>query len=160
MRPGQAMSLCLAISVGLHSLVQARSTATLTVTATVLSQSNCRFATSTATLNFGTIDPAGLSAVSTATTVTFQCTGSAPFATFFISHDSGLHETAAHANRMRHTTVPTAFLPYQVSVSPQTGTVVKNVDQTVTLTGMVQAIDYHNVRAGSYADTVVMTISP
>lgn len=141
-------------------MLQATGPTPLTVTATVLSRSNCRFQTSTATLSFGIIDSSGLSNASASTAVTFKCTGSAPLAAFFIAHDSGLYESAVGANRMRHTTVPTVFLPYQLSVSPQTGTVPKNVDQTVTLTGTVLTTNYQSARAGSYADTVVLTISP
>lgn len=161
MRRWQTVTLCVAVLGTIWTgRLQATGTMPLTVTATVLSQSNCRFQTSTATLSFGTIDSGGILNASASSAVTFKCTGSAPSAAFFISHDNGLHASVVGTRRMQHTTLPTVFLPYQISASPQTGTVPKNVDQTVTLTGTVLATDYQSARAGSYADTVVLTISP
>lgn len=133
---------------------------TLTVSATVLSKSQCKFNSASSALNFAAIDPSGSAVATASTTTTFKCVGSASQATFSISHDSGLHKTAPDAARMRHTTVTTEYLPYDLALDPVTATVPKNVNQTLTITGTVTAADYQNAYVGSYADTVVLTINP
>lgn len=133
---------------------------TISVTATVLSKSNCRFSTATSTLNFGNIDPAGSSDVISSATITFRCGGSAPNATFAISQDNGLHETGSAANRMQHSTVVTEYLPYTLTLTPLSNTVPKNVNQTLTLSGIVKATDYQSAYAGNYSDAVVISIAP
>ncbi len=138
----------------------AAGTAALAVTATVLSKNVCQFSSSTAALNFGSLNPAvGTNATAT-TSVQFICHGSAATAAYLVSQNSGLYKTAPNANRMRHQTVITQFLPYSLALSPATGTAPKNVTQTLTITGTVRASDYQDAYVGSYADTVVLTIVP
>jgi spore coat protein U-like protein len=160
MRLWKAMSLYLAGMIAALPGVLQAGTNTLTVTATVLSKSNCKIQNSAPTLSFGTINPAGSASATATATVTFKCAGSVPSATFLLSQDGGLHAIAPNVNRMQHATVPTQFLPYTISLSLPTGTVLKNVDQIVTITGTALVTDYQNVRAGTYTDTVVMTLSP
>jgi hypothetical protein len=138
----------------------ATSAATLSVTATVVSKNVCKFTTPTATLAFGVIDP-GLATNATASvTTTFKCTGSAATATYLITTNDGLWSTGINARRMRHTTIATEFMPYALTVSPSTGTVARNVDQTLTITGTVLPADYQNRFSGAYSDTVVLTLTP
>ena len=61
---------------------------------------------------------------------------------------------------MRHAVTTTAFLGYSVGYSPQTATIPKNTDQTIMITGTITAAQYGNAIAGSFADTVTLTISP
>lgn len=133
---------------------------TVSVTATVLSKSNCHFITSASSLNFGSLDPASSSNVISSTTITFRCGGSAPNATFAINHDNGLYETGPGANRMQHSTVVTEYLPYTLTLSPLSNTVPKNVNQTLSISGSVKATDFQQAYVGSYADTVVISIAP
>ncbi len=134
---------------------------TVSVTATVLSKSNCKFSPPrTAALNFGTLDPANPVDKNASTSIIFRCGGSAPMATFFISDDDGLYETGPNANRMRHTTITTEYLPYSFTVSPTSGTVPKNTDQTLTISGTVRGADYQDASVGAYSDTVVISIEP
>jgi spore coat protein U-like protein len=140
--------------------VMAAGTNTLTVSAVVLSKSNCKFNSATSTLNFGSLNPASSVDVTATASIVFVCRGSAPIATFFMSDDDGLYETGFDANRMRHATVLTEHLPYSLTLSPITASVPKNVNQTLTLTGTVRAVDYQIAYAGGYADTVILTISP
>lgn len=135
-------------------------TNTVSVSATVLSKSQCNFSATAATLAFGAINPSGSAAATQSTSLVVRCGGSAPNATFSISHDSGLYETAVNANRMRHATVTTEYLPYSLSISPASATIPKNTDQTITISGSVAATDYQNAYAGGYADTVVLTLVP
>ncbi len=132
----------------------------LSVTATVVSKSNCRFKTAASTLAFGTLDPGNPSDKTVTTSATFRCGGSASTAIFAITHDSGLHETGADAPRMRHATVATEYLPYTIGLSPSSGSVPKNTDHTLTISGTVKGVDFRGAYAGNFADTVVISIEP
>lgn len=132
----------------------------LTVSATVLSKSNCKFDVATSALNFGAINPASLSNATATATTTFICRGSAPSATFLITQDGGLNKLGPAQNRMRHTTVTTEYLPYSLALSPSSATVPKNTTQTLTITGTVIPGDFRNAQVGSFQDTVVITITP
>ena len=132
----------------------------LSVTATVISKSNCKFSTGTSSLNFGTLDPGNPSDSTVNTAVTFRCAGSAPIATYAIGHDSGLYETGVNAPRMRHATIPTEYLPYTLTLNPSSGSAPRNVNQTLTISGTVQGAVFQNAYAGDYADTVVISITP
>ena len=133
--------------------------AVVSVAASVLSKSNCKFDNTTATLAFGTLNPANSGDATVTATIGFKCAGSAPNATFAITHDSGLYETAANANRMKHATL-TEYLPYSVGLSPTNATVPKNSQQTLTITGTVPEAAYQNAYSGAYSDSVVVTIQP
>jgi len=133
--------------------------ATISVSATVLSNNNCKFSTANATLNFGTLDPANTTDVTATATISVRCGGKEPTATFFIADDDGLYETGPNQNRMRHTTLA-EYLPYSFSVSPQSATVPKNVNTPITISGTIKASDYQNAYVGSYTDTVVLTLTP
>lgn len=132
----------------------------VSVSAVILSKSNCKFKANSAALDFGSLDPAAATDVITQATIDFVCNGSANPATYLIVDDDGLHETGTDANRMQHATNPAAFLPYSFSLSPTSGTVPKGADQTLTITGTVFGADYQTALAGSYADTVIVTINP
>jgi hypothetical protein len=132
----------------------------LSVSATVVSNSNCRFNTATSTLAFGALDPGNPSDKTVNATTTYRCGGSAPVATFVITHDSGRYETAPNAPRMRHATVTTEYLPYTITLSPSSGSVPRNTNRTLTITGTVKGNDFQGARAGNFSDTVVLTITP
>lgn len=153
--PFRVVLLGLLFSGNLHAADHA-----ITVSAVVLSKSNCKFSSASAALAFGTLDPGNPVDVTVSTTVGFRCMGSAPIATFLITDDDGMHETAPNRNRMQRTSLPASFLPYGMTLSPATATVPKNAPQILTVTGTVLGVDYQNAAAGTYADTVVVTIEP
>lgn len=130
-------------------------TASLSVSATILSKSNCRFTTPTGTLAFGSIDSGGAADVSATASLTFRCNGSAPIATYLISDDDGLN-----VNRMAHTTLAGNFLPYQLSYTPISGSVPRGDPLTLAITGTVRRSDYQSAVVGSYSDTVILSIFP
>jgi len=132
----------------------------LSVNATVLSKSNCKFDSKTATLGFGSLDPGNSVDATASVQIGFVCRGSAPLATFVIVGDDGLYETGPGNSRMRHATVLTEFLPYSLVLNPSSGTVPKNAPQTLTISGTVRGIDYQSANAGNYSDTVVISINP
>ena len=133
----------------------------MSVSATVLSSSNCRFVVpKSTTLTFGTIDPSSAINATASGSLVVRCGGSAANATFAITHDSGLHETSAGLYRMQHSVTPTAYLAYDVSYSPQSATIPKNTNQTITITGTVTPSQFGNAIAGNYTDTVTVSVSP
>jgi len=138
----------------------AASSATVTVSATVLSKSNCKFSSASAALSFGNLDPGSLADVTVTATIGFRCIGSAPLATFLITDDDGMNEIVPDGNRMAHGSLPAVFLPYEMTLSPTTATVPKNAPQVLTLTGTARWADYRSAPAGSYSDTVVVSIDP
>lgn len=132
----------------------------LSVSATVLSKNTCRFQTTGPTaLPFGTINPGGTSAVTVNLTLQYRCNGSEAVASWSVTSDDGLNETGAGQPRMRHGTVPTAFLPYTLTF-PVAGTVPRNTVTNMSISATIAPADYANARAGAYADTVVLTIQP
>ncbi|RLJ63714.1 spore coat protein U domain-containing protein [Sulfurisoma sediminicola] len=148
------------IGIGANAL--AADTATVVVGATVLSKSNCKFnAPGTATLAFGNVDPASGSPATASTSLVLRCGGAAASATFNLTHDSGQWETAPNANRMKHATAsPAEYMAYTLTLTPQSATIPKNTDQTITIDGSIAPADFQNASMGSYADSVVITLNP
>lgn len=133
---------------------------TLNVSATVISKNVCLILAGATTLNFGAIDPAGTADITRTATMRFMCFGSSPMATFAFSSNDGMYETGPGANRMRNNVVTTEFLPYNISLSPQSGTVPRWSLQTLTITGTVTSPNYRSAYVGNYRDTVVISINP
>ena len=145
---------------GVGGSVQAAGTGSLAVSAVVPSKNVCKFSAGSMALNFGTVNPAS-TVDSTATVTTgFSCNGSAPLATFFISAGDGLYSTGPGSRRMRHATIATEFMAYSLVLSPSSATVPKGSVQTLTVTGTIQPFQFQNVPAGTYQDTVVITLTP
>lgn len=130
----------------------------LTVSAVVLSKSNCRFSGPASTILLS-VDPANATPASAGTSVTFRCTGSAPSASWSLSHGAGLHGANPSALRMRHATAASEFLPYSLTYPPS-GSTAKNAFQTVTVTATVAAADAKNVLPGIYTDQVTLSLLP
>jgi len=156
-----AIAAALAILVFIAGAVPAAfgDTGTLAVTATVLSKSQCKFDTSTSTLNFGVLDPAVAADVNATTTVGYVCRGSAPVAAFLFTDDNGKNPSGPGARRMRHAAAA-EFLPYGLAYNPASGTIPKNAPGTLTLSGTVRWADFRGSMAGAYTDSVVVSILP
>lgn len=135
--------------------------ATVSVSATILSNGRCWFTTNGTTLDFGTLDPGNPVDVTVGTVLRFRCLGF-PAVTYSIGDDDGLHETGTDANRMLHASLPGAYLPYSMDLSPRSATISWSpfVLRTVNITGTVRGVDYQAAAAGSYSDTVVVSIDP
>ena len=159
--PQSGLGRCLlSLLLAAADLALAGEFAAVPVNAIVLSKSNCKFNTPTATnLAFGSIDPSSGANATAAATLVIICRGSAPIASYALSHDSGLYKTGVNLNRMKHATLNT-YLPYALTMTPASGSVAKNVDQIITLSGMITPADFQNADIGGYADTVVITLSP
>ena len=140
--------------------VQAADNSVVTVSAVVLSKNNCKFdAPISIALAFGNIDPNGGSAATASGSLSFKCGGSSATASYILTHDSGLWDTGPGANRMKHATL-NQYLPYTLTLSPSSGSVAKNVTQTVNVGGSISPADFQDATMGAYADTVVVTLNP
>ena len=147
--------ICIVAFWSLESTAQSMS-----VSAVVLSSSNCKFRPGSATtLPFGTIDPSGIVTATATAVVIIRCGGSAGTATFALSSDDGLFSPGAGTKRMRHGVTLTQYMTYSVDL-PASATISKNVNTNVTITGSVTAADFQNVIAGAYNDTLSLTLAP
>ena len=142
-----------------HAALAASSSTT--VSATITSPGFCLVFTPTTTLNFGNLDPSNPVDVNVSTTITIWCLRfGAPTVTYFAGDDDGLHETGLNANRMQHTGTPTEYLPYAMSVVPQSATIPRFTVTTLTINGTVLGADYQTALIGDYSDTVTVQITP
>ena len=138
----------------------AGSSAVVTVSAVILTRSNCQFSTKAATLAFGNLDPGNPVDVTVSASIGYRCNGGPPMSVFLVTDDDGLFETGPGGNRMQHAILPGTYLPYAFSLSPVSGTVPRNTPQTLTVTGTVRGPDYQSAAAGDYSDTVLVSINP
>lgn len=128
---------------------------TVTVSAAVLG--TCKFVSGTAALAFGTLDPAAGTDVNASGTTQFWCTKGVT--TDAAGADNGLYWDGSKRN-MRDT-VSGDSIPYTMSLTPDANPNAGPVSpRTLTINGSVLGTDYTGKSAGSYADTVVLTITP
>jgi spore coat protein U-like protein len=132
---------------------------TATVTVSAIIPDTCRFTSPTAALSFGVLDQATAPAVSAGTNLSFWCTNGASYT---ITDDDGLYETAPNANRMRSTTLAVPeFIPYTLTYTPNAGTGLGPANPiALNITGNVAAGTYASNTADVYNDTVTLTINP
>lgn len=158
-RPYIQLFLITSLLFAAESSALAASNGAVSVSATVLSKSNCRFKNpTTATLAFGNLDPTNPIPVPASTTLEFICAGSAPLATYLISSGNGLHFSGKR--RMQNSSDLAFYVPYDLTLDPLTATVPKNSDQTLTINGLIAGADYRFASAGTYTDQVILSINP
>jgi len=128
---------------------------TLTVSANVAG--TCRFTgAKTSTLSF-TLDPSVGTDVNASSTTTFWCTRGVTTLPF--TNDQGLH-FAAGKNQMRDA-VSADVIPYTLSLTPDgTLNAGPGSPRTLTIAGNVLGADYTAKSAGTYSDTVILSINP
>lgn len=132
---------------------QTGDTRTVQVTATV--KGSCRF-DSTPNINFGELDPSLATDRTQAVDVTFKCTKGV---TYTLTVGNGLNFSGGK-NRMKAASGPD-FIPYDVTPKSLGGTGKGfGATDTINIRGTVSGPDYQNVSAGSYADTVTLSIQP
>lgn len=160
MKKGTIIVLAAIALLAMAGLAAAADTATVNVTATVAG--TCQFTSAGTTVAFGTLpfDASGNASGATANgSIQFQCTTGASWS---ITDDDGLNETAPNANRLVSATVtPTEYIPYTFSYSPASGTGAGwSNPQTVTLTASIAPGAYTSNSPDVYTDTVTLTINP
>ena len=128
-------------------------TATVAVSATVVG--TCKF-TAGGSIPFGNLDPSvGSDQTPTVTQPTFWCTKGAIYT---ITDDNGLNESGS-THRMVHASLA-EYIPYSFTYTAGgTGAGPANVI-TMNIASTVLGADYVNASAGSYTDTVTLTIAP
>ncbi len=131
-------------------------TNTLTVSASVVG--TCKFsAPKTSTLDFGPLDPSTPVLVNGATSTQFWCTKGV--STDVISADLGANP--AGATRQMKNIAGADLIPYSLTLTPVAGANAGPASpRTLNIAGSVLAADYTSKTAGSYSDTVTLTINP
>ena len=134
------------------TLAQA-ATSTVPVTANVVG--TCKFLTAGA-VNF-VLDPSTTTAATGAVTApTFWCTKGS---TYSIGADNGAN--ASGTQKQMKNTSTTELIKYSLGISTPTGTGSGPATAiTLALTASVANVDFIGASAGSYADSVVLTITP
>jgi len=140
-------------------------TTTLTVNAKI--SGVCKVTTAPGALDFGTIDPSGVVNATASATLVMKCTnGTTSTAATDGAGLGGLHPLLGF-KRMVHSVTGTAFLPYALTYSGDTGFAgagFSGAGTTVTINGTVLPADYAGALATTvgqvYADTVTITVNP
>ena len=152
-------TLVLALAMGfvmvLGGVAMAADTNTLTVQASVTG--TCKFSTGASTLNFGALDPSLATNPSATTTTQFWCTKGV--STDVIAAGNGLN--FAGGKRQMKDAVSTDVIPYTLTLTKDgnsnTGPAAPRI---LTIDGSILNSDYTGKSAGSYSDTVVLSITP
>lgn len=118
---------------------------------------SCKFQTAGGlALSFGNLNPSAASNVTVAATamsLDADSWGRCPNTTMQMTADNGL-------NGNRRMTNGTAFIPYSLALPPNAAGPGGNSFVTFILTGTVMGTDYVDAPAGSYSDTVQITVTP
>lgn len=132
----------------------ASDTNTLTVNASVTG--TCKFSTATSTLNFGALDPSTPVLVNGSATTQFWCTKGVT--TGAVTAGNGVNWSGSS----RRMAGPGGdLIPYSLTLTPDGNPNAGPVPpRTLTIAGAVLAADYTGVSAGSYSDTVTLSITP
>jgi len=134
----------------------------VSVSAVVVSKNNCKFSAKSWSINVtndGTaIDPSLATTATGSFQATFSCNGASATVSYVLSANDGLQPSGG-MRRMRHATLA-EYLPYSLSISPASGSAPKASNVNVTVTASVVQADFQNAAAGTYSDTVVMTVAP
>jgi spore coat protein U-like protein len=125
----------------------------------------CRVTTPPGILDFGMIDPSRSTDATASTSFAIKCTKDT--VSTAASDNNGLYFSGT--KRMRHSATSTAFLPYAVTYSGDTGFTGQGFGptaqaQTVTVRGLITPDQFQNAlvtKAGEvYTDTVTITVNP
>jgi spore coat protein U-like protein len=145
-----AVSAAAAI-LALAGTAMAATNATLAVTASVTNACSVIGGT----LNFGSLDTLGAPQVTgTSAAVTVTCTKSDLLYTLAV--DKGVNFVGSQAN-LKNTT-GTDKIPYSLSVPAVPAAT--GAAQTISISGTIPAASYNLVSAGTYNDTVTITVTP
>lgn len=136
------------------ALTFAADTGTVNINATVVG--TCKFTTSTANINVS-LDPSVGGTVNGNGSLVFWCTKDASYT---VSDDDGQYESGTDANRVFNSTA-NEYIPYTFSYNPTSGTGAGPTSPiTLNVSASFAQADYQNASAGSYTDTVTITVNP
>lgn len=127
---------------------------TLTVTAAVAG--TCRFVSATSTLAFGSLDPSVGTDANASGSTTFWCTKGT---TESISANNGASWDGTKRNMLD--SVSGDLIPYTLTLTPDGNpNAGPGSPRTLAIAGTVLGTDYTAKSAGSYTDTVTLSITP
>ena len=139
--------------VAMAGVVMAADTNTLTVNATVVG--TCKFNAATSTLNLS-LDPSSAVDATASTTVTYWCTNGTTAAG--VASNDGIHSVAVGQKRLSD---GTNFIPYSIALTGGTQAGGGPASpKTLTINGTVLNAAFINAVAGTYADTVMLSLNP
>ncbi len=139
-----------------HTAAFAADTGQVQINATVLG--TCKFTTGggSTTINV-TLDPSVGGPVTGTGSLTFWCTKNSSFS---VSDDDGLYESGSDQNKV-YNSAANEYIPYTFSYSPTSGTGNGPMNPiTLDVSASFAESDYQNASAGTYTDTVTITVSP
>lgn len=142
------------VLISIYTQSFAADTGTVNINASVVG--TCKFTTNTANINV-TLDPSVGGTVTGSGSLVFWCTKNASYT---VTDDDGLYETGANQNRVFNSTA-NEYIPYTFSYNPTSGT--GNGPQnsiTLNVSASFAQTDYQNAAAGTYTDTVTITVNP
>ncbi len=148
------LMIALVVIVSLSSNAFGADTGTVNINATVVG--TCKFTTNTANISV-TLDPSVGGTVTGSGSLVFWCTKNASYT---VTDDDGLYETGPNANRVFNS-LASEYIPYTFTYTPTSGTGSGPQNTiTLTLTASFAQTDYENAAAGTYSDTVTITVTP
>jgi spore coat protein U-like protein len=120
------------------------------------SAQSCSFQGAPAGIAFPSLDPSNATVVTASTNVDIKCTGKGvpPPAGWAFSDTYGVNPNL----QMKHATL-NAFIPYSVANPPLLVTGAGS-NQTYQVTATILPASYVNAYAGTYSDTLVISITP
>ena len=155
MKRALAAAAAIIVLIWLTGAGMASDSNTLTVQASVVG--TCKFNSSTSTLNFGSLDPSLGSNVNGSTTTLFWCTKGVT--TDAVSSSNGLNFAAG--KRGMKDAVSGDVIPYTLGLSKDLNSNAgPTAPRTLTISGNILGADYTGKTAGSYSDTVTITLTP
>jgi len=129
-------------------------TGQVNINATVVG--TCKFTTSSTTISV-TLDPSINSDVTGTGSLQFWCTKGASYS---VSDDDGQYETGPDQNRVYNSSAE-EYIPYSFSYNPTSGTGSGPTSPiTLNVSATFQYNDYKDASAGTYTDTVTITVTP
>jgi len=136
-----------------NTVALAADTTSVTVSATVVG--TCKF-TGPGSVSF-TLDPSlGGSVAGTVAQPTFWCTKG----TGYTITDNGGGNTSNGSKRMKNGAATPEYIPYSFTYTATGTGAGASSPLTLNIASSVAAADYLNVSAGSYSDTVTLSITP
>lgn len=136
-------------------------TQNLSVQASV--QSVCTFTTAARTLDFGSLDPSAAAAqnnIALDGAISYKCTNGVTPSSLSVGNGSNWSGTT----RQMKNTLSNDYIPYTLNITmPGTTTgqgFSAGKERTISITGNLTAAAYEDAVAGSYGDTVVITVAP
>jgi len=146
------VALIVATSITVMAGTAMAATANLDVSATVTP--TCTMNTDAGTLAFGSLDPtAPVAKTASSSGVTITCTNGTAYT--LVGNDGA--NPASTQKRLRNGTT-TNYIPYSVTI-PSSGTGSGSA-VPISIAGLIAENSYSTAPAGSYADTIILTVTP